>query len=706
MKRRANYATVAWAVILAVTLAACGSDSTPTGTPTTTANITFKTDPAASVWIDGENKGVTPIVIEVAEGTREVVLKADGFEDLQETIAVEAGKDLTVDTGLLLAGTDVDDYKRLLATLGIEHEGYGEAPKAHRGYGDKSVMLYWPQGTTRKAALRTYRIEVTPEYADDGYIVFRQGKKEIHREKFEANDLTTERALPASVMEAVKAGKSFSWGVYYDSKRKKPEVAKFKIASSSKERSYDRKLAKVQKRKAYLRSNPVMRAMANVDLLRNNRYYAEALSYSLSMINTWPDTEMPFKSIAFCLERLKLRDTSVYEEVGQSLRGAGRFTPKKSSLSGSTDLGTRKGGQSSGIPTPLVAPRVRQRPTGPRPGGMGVMPTPDAQKRKPGPIVPDPTRDDGEGPTDGTADPLDRPDAPSDPADVTPMGEMQKQLDAAQEALDAFKLADEEVAAAQAHAEGAAESMAAKNAAVESARTALSALEAAEAATPGSVSAADMQAAHEAVAAATQQAEESSKALEQAQAQVERLTRKRSNLSADATNTEEAQANVDALKRKLEKLEQSDPSTLQDPASRTPEERNGFENKTGVTQEFAQEHFDNALRAAEQEAEWFQQAEAAAATAETDARTADQALQTKIDAGGTPAEIEALELAANQAHNEAARTAMEVERARANSEAAAQALREADAQLQRFQPKAPQEPDDGQNVADPAKSGK
>ncbi|MDJ0521881.1 MAG: PEGA domain-containing protein [Planctomycetota bacterium] len=697
MTRRANYAGVAWAVILAITLAACGSDSTPTTTPVTSANITFKTDPAASVWIDGENQGVTPIVVAVEAGSREVVLKAEGFEDMKETITVEAGKDLTVDTGLMLAGTEVADYKRLLATLGIEHEGYGEAPKAHRGYGDKSVMLYWPQGTMRRASLGTYRIEVTPAYEDDGYIVFKKGKNELHREKFEAQDLITEKALPASVVEAMKAGGSYSWGIYYDSKRKKPDVAKFKLATKSKERAFDKKLTKIKKRKSYQRLDPVMKAMANVDLLRNSRYYSEALSFSMSMVNTWPDTQMPFKSIAFCLERLKLKDTALYEAVGESLRGSGRFSPKKSGFGGiKTDLGHRKGGQSFGIPTPLVAPRVRPDTGGLKgPGGMGVQPTPDAQKRKPGPIVPGPT---DEGPSDtGPTDPRGRTENPRDKQMEGLIEDTKTQIAEGEELLGHL----EEAQAAETEALAEAKRIEAIERGLQNdlqnAQSALSALEAQERATPGSVSATDMQAAKDAVETAQgkvqQAAEHAARAFESAQS----AARRNQELKDQHGSIEDNQAKLQGLKDELERLETmpqpgvpgtgvpgtdprtTDPKDPLNPKLPTPEDEAAAREQAVQN---ARSELANAQDSARRDTQWMQDAETEANQALTDLRAAEAALQAGIDGGATPAQITALEEALGRASAEDARARMNLERAQAAVGQSQQRIQDAEAALE------------------------
>ena len=67
----------------------------------------------------------------------------------------------------------------------------------------------------RRNGLSTYRIEVDASYDYDGYIVFRDGKNILFREKFEPETTVTERSIPAEVMEYAKAGKKFQWGLEF-----------------------------------------------------------------------------------------------------------------------------------------------------------------------------------------------------------------------------------------------------------------------------------------------------------------------------------------------------------------------------------------------------------------------------------------------------------------------------------------------------------
>jgi len=679
MTTRAKLATASMAVVLALTLAACGSEQTPT-----TANITFKTTPAAEVWIDGKSEGMAPIVIAVGPGFHDVVLKAPGFKNESARIQVEVGKDLTVDTGLTVEGTDVAAYKRLLASLSIDSEPYGTL-EAHRGSVDKVVMLYWPSGNIRRDAASTYRLEVTPDYADDGTIEFRKGKQVLHREHFKAHDLTTEHALPAKVIEALKRKGTYSWGVYFDSKRKKPIVQKFKVVDG---RKMAKRLERIRHHQVYRRANPLMRAMAEIDELRNRRFYAEALSRSLSVVNTWPQTEIPFKSIAFCLRRLKLKQTQLYQDVSSALLGKG-VSARRPDLSGGNRT-SAQGGQTSDLPPSLIAPRVKEPKAGLSAGGVGVTPTPEAQKRAPGPIVPAPTAD-GEDAPGVTVDPRTGL-VPDKARDAEIQGLKDELAQAEQDAADA-KEANERAAAVSGALNSRKADLETKELASETATAALDALLAKAQATPGSVTAAEMQAAKDAVTnaqGAVDGARADVAAAEQAAKQAADALRE---VKERAGTAEDSAHKVEELKDKLEAAQSGDgvkprpidPTTGQPGVTLDPATGKPIDPKTGGTSAdnladqiaSAQSGLDSALEALGRDQQEFTDATQAAGQAHADMATAQKALDDAIAAGKPQSEIDTLERDVGLAAAEAARADMDVERTGGNVERATQVAGEA-----------------------------
>jgi SWI/SNF-related matrix-associated actin-dependent regulator 1 of chromatin subfamily A len=380
-----------WILLLALT--ACGTPK-PASDAAGVARVTFRTDPPAQVWVDGQARGSTPVVVALPVGVRQVELRADGFQTVHGALTVEAGLDLTVESALQIAAQDeAGALDTLTAALGIERDPHTSV-ELTRGVHETPVLLYWPRGRVRHAGLGTYRIEVGAEYEGDGVLEFRKGRKVLHQETFQPQAYVTEKALPAEVMEAARRGTHVTWGVYFEGTRRKPVTATFDVRDG---RRIARRLAKLEHRQVYQAAKPIEREMARIELLRSYRYDTEALTASLSVLNTWPETELPFPAMAACLGRMHLRDSSLYQEVAHRLRG-----------------GKSHRGSGGGLPAPqtsrplppaMIAPRVRPEsaPAALRPGGLGVHPTPDAEKRDPGPIPPAPEATPGSVPAPGAS---------------------------------------------------------------------------------------------------------------------------------------------------------------------------------------------------------------------------------------------------------------------------------------------------------------
>ncbi len=65
--------------------------------PVTQGKLIVKTDPeGATVTIDGKPAGLSPIVREVTSGEHQLRIELDGYETIEDTFAVEPGKDETV----------------------------------------------------------------------------------------------------------------------------------------------------------------------------------------------------------------------------------------------------------------------------------------------------------------------------------------------------------------------------------------------------------------------------------------------------------------------------------------------------------------------------------------------------------------------------------------------------------------------------------
>jgi hypothetical protein len=574
-----------------------------------------------------------------------------------------------------------------------------------RGGSDANVMLYWPQRDVRKEGLGTYRVEVTAEYEGDGFIEFRKGKDVLHREPFQPESYVTERALPASVLEALRRGRTIEWGVYYESRRKKPVTAEFKVVDG---RKFARRLAKLQRRRVYLRATPLEREMSKIDLLRNYRLYSEALTSSLGVLNTWPETQLPFKAIAACLERLKLEDTMLYAAVARRLRGA------KSRFAGRSGLGAVATPASTPLPPSLVAPRV---PTGAdsgggmRPGGMGVTPTPEAQKREPGPIESD---EDGAAPAPEGLPVDPQGSRSSDGVRAGRVQELERQIEQARHELEAQAVAQRAAQQAEQAAGEARDALEKANESVEEARKKL----------------ADAQGAGDAaaVAAAQKAVEEAQKAHQQADADFQSAEERKNaadrELARALENAGDAQERVDRLQAALEQARNApatvpgasgNPGVPANPAGRsalpTRQEAQDALSRARSDVERAQSTMKDAIERAGQANADLDSARQALETAQNDHSALDAAAQARAaaEASGDQAALDAAQKQledATKAHDQAVNDALQAvqgaenRKARAEMEAAragatAQAAEEQAAQAQQTLDDVLKQPDDG-----------
>lgn len=696
MKNHAKIITTTLVMALALTVGACGdttgkggeSASSGGASDTTAANITFRTDPrGVDVWIDGKKAGTTPVVIAVEAGKHDVEFKRDGFESVTDSIDVVAGKDLTVTAPLAVTGSPEERVERLLAALEIpEHENL--EPKAHRG-STPPVMLYWPKKDVRKGGIGTWRLEIG-EYDDDGFLVFKKGSKVLHREPFKATGIVMEGALPPVVMEALKRGSTISWGIDYENKRKKDVMTKFTVKDG---RALDRKLTKLAKRSVYKRAGDLERAIARIELKRNYRFYTEALTDAMSVLNTWPDTMIADKVIADSLQRLKLKDTILYVEIMKRLRGAGGSKGKGKGTSGLGNVTAPRG-----LAQSLVAPKIRKpvdggsKAGGMKPG-MGVTPTGGDQKREPGPIE--------EG-TDGSTDQgTEAPDARQAreqelEARRAEAQDLQDQVSALEKIVDEMKQAEESVHASSTKVSEAQKSAEAANKALEEARKALADAEA-------SGDAARTQAAQQALDTAQQAAENAGKELETATQNHEETKQRAMETmerhSEHGASSAEVEDKAREAKEKLEEL-RNQPMRSEEPQQGSTNPRQGVDNDPlrdpneptpaeaeAITRQMHEQGISDAKERLEDANTYYDNSTASHAAAKTAYDSASQEMDA-AEASGDQNRIDAAEAALGKASEELARTQMDVERADAAKRTAAEDLVNREQEFQAYEQQA------------------
>ena len=669
MQHHARHITTALLVALALVLGACGDSAS-----TKSANITFRTDPAGvQVWIDGTNAGTTPVVVSVEDGTHGIEFKRDGFEAVRETLDVKAGNDLTVTTALAVTGTPEERVHTLLAALGIpEHETI--EPKAHRAPMKNGIMLYWPQKKVRKGGLSTWRIEIDADYEDDGDLVFKKGKKELHRAPFRASGLVMEGRLPASVVEALSRGSRVTWGIDFENKRKKDVMAKFVVDDG---KALERKLERLVKRSVYRRAGPLEREMAKIELKRNYRYYTESLTDAMSVLNTWPDTVLADKIVADSLQRLQLKESMLYLEIMKRIRGRGTAGGRKAA-----GLGT----VARPLAPSLVAPKVRA----PTPkseaqgglkagGGVGIKPTGGDQKREPGPI------EGSNGP--GT------PGVTVDPAEARERDEQARRNEVMvlQEAL-----AEQQAITAQ--LEEAEQRMAEANQAVKDALAQIE--QAGQAVTDAEQGVRDAEATGDPAKIDAAKAEldkamkraealkDAAKEAEQAKAEIAKTSRElmeQHGSAEDARNREkEIQDQIEQARQPKEHEQNPDgmptpDRVAEDPLAEPGEEDYGIEEDTLRRQSLETEVL-NAKQQLQNATDWIASSEQAAALNKTAYEAAIQEMD-DAEASGDQARIDAAEQALGEAHENYSRSAMELERANAAKDRAGRELERAEENL-------------------------
>lgn len=689
MQHHARHITTALLVALALVLGACGDSAS-----TKSANITFRTDPAGvQVWIDGANAGTTPVVVSVEDGSHGIEFKRDGFEAVTETLDVKAGNDLTVTTALAVTGTAEERVHTLLAALGIpEHETI--EPKAHRAPMKNGIMLYWPQKKVRKGGLSTWRIEIDADYEDDGDLVFKKGKKELHRAPFRASGLVMEGRLPASVVEALSRGSRVTWGIDFENKRKKDVMAKFVVDDG---KALERKLERLVKRSVYRRAGPLEREMAKIELKRNYRYYTESLTDAMSVLNTWPDTILGDKIIADSLQRLQLKESMLYAEIMKRLLGRGTAGGRKTAGLGNV---------ARPLPPSVVAPKVRV----PTPkaeaqgglkagGGVGIKPTGDDQKREPGPI-------------EGT----DAPGTPGvdvDPAKARERDEQARRNEVMvlQDALAAQQAITAQLEEAEARLKAAndaiSEAQQKVKAASKSAKDAVAELKAAKlTGDPAQIAAA--QAEVEKAMRRAESLKDAVKDAEQAKDDIAETSRKlmeQHGSAEDARNREkEIQDQIEQARQPKEHEQNPDgmptpDRVAEDPLAEPGEEDYGVEEET-LRRQSLETEVKNAIGQLKNATIWIKESTLAAAI---NKKAYDAAIQEMDDAeaSGDQARIDAAEQALGEAHENYSRSAMELERANAAKDRAGNELERAEKNLDEWDQNADQREADKN---DPAKT--
>lgn len=77
--------------------------STPSAPSASKTTLEVSVDPPATIYVDGEAKGIDPGTIELSPGTHEVRAEADGYRPWSKPVVIEEGKPLTLQIALTAA---------------------------------------------------------------------------------------------------------------------------------------------------------------------------------------------------------------------------------------------------------------------------------------------------------------------------------------------------------------------------------------------------------------------------------------------------------------------------------------------------------------------------------------------------------------------------------------------------------------------------
>ncbi len=319
MGQTKSYGLAVLVVLLVLGVVSCGS---PADRPDTRSTLEVASVPAADMWIDGEWKGSTPISISVAAGTHEVTLRQTGFAEVKKTVQTEpAGHTMLEET---LIASDMEDptvIASLARAFDVTVEPF-EAPDQHRGGRSAAIAtLLWPQQDVRPEGLDTFGIEVSEQYEADGYLVFRKGRKILYKERFDPEELTTVATIPLQVLQEVDVGDTVTWGIDFDSRRKKDVEARFKLVNRPKA---DRQLSKIATDRHLARQPALTRAMIRAKALENYRLYSEALVSYLEIAQENATSSQPYQGIVTTLRRLDGDESRLWGVASQFVGGAGR----------------------------------------------------------------------------------------------------------------------------------------------------------------------------------------------------------------------------------------------------------------------------------------------------------------------------------------------------------------------------------------------
>ena len=180
------------------------------------ALLELRSHPPATVWIDGEEVGTTPISRELAAGEHDILMRLPGFREHHQTFDLAAGAHRTFER--VLVAEDPEDPVAL-ARLARAFQAKYAAPRRERiaralGAGPAEVQALLPRGNLRPEDLDVVCVSTGHAFEGKGTLEIRRGAEVLFRTDVDPEAGETDIQVPADVRAALKAGDDITWGFY------------------------------------------------------------------------------------------------------------------------------------------------------------------------------------------------------------------------------------------------------------------------------------------------------------------------------------------------------------------------------------------------------------------------------------------------------------------------------------------------------------
>jgi hypothetical protein len=167
--------------------------------------------PGATVRIDDEVVGETPLTVDVTPGEHEVVLSQKGFVERREQLTVKPGLGLDLERVLIADDpADPEALQRVAQSLGVDMEVSEEGGLFRLG---GTRVNRFDEVVVASGAAPVLRVRAVDALPESGELRIMAGERTL----FTTTDLGTaadgELVLPPEVLDALAGGEDVQWGV-------------------------------------------------------------------------------------------------------------------------------------------------------------------------------------------------------------------------------------------------------------------------------------------------------------------------------------------------------------------------------------------------------------------------------------------------------------------------------------------------------------